>query len=216
MTMHETAFTYDDGDIDTNRSTTPHLNTIISERYSRRQTLFGGLTAMSSAVFGSALLAGCGGGEELDSADLSVTAAASGPTASGRTVTLTGMVTGTAESVGWVQVSGPSVTLTNAGSNVATFIAPSVPTGTELTFRFTALSRGTPTSAVVHRHRRPGVARFHRRGQEPGRYRHGARGLQRRRALPSRRSDRRRASRPMPTTAPTPTSPSAPATITTA
>ena len=49
-TMHETAFAYDDGEIDTNRSTTPHLNTIIAQRYSRRQTLMGGITAMSSAV----------------------------------------------------------------------------------------------------------------------------------------------------------------------
>ena len=149
MTMHGLTFAYDDGDIDTNRSTTPHLNTIVAERYSRRQTLMGGLTAMTSAVFGGALLAGCGGGEEVESAGLSVSGAASGSAASGRTVTLTGTVTGSADSVGWVQVSGPSVTLSNAATNVATFTAPSVATGTELTFRFTALSRGTPTDTIV-------------------------------------------------------------------
>ena len=149
MTMHENVFAYDDGDIDTNRSTTPHLNAIVAERYSRRQTIMGGITAMSTAVFGSALLAGCGD-DDTESAALTVSGAASGMSASGRTVTLTGTVAGgTPEGVLWEQRSGPSVTLTNTTSTVATFTAPSVTTGTELTFRFTALTRDRATSADV-------------------------------------------------------------------
>ena len=151
MTMHEMAFAYDDGDVDTNRSTTPHLNAVIAERYSRRQTLMGGITAMTSAVFGSALLAGCDddNGTGTGTANLTVSGTASGSAASGRTVTLTGTVTGSYDSVVWEQVSGPSVTLSNANTTVATFVAPSVATGTELTFRFSAAYRATLTSATV-------------------------------------------------------------------
>ncbi|HEX8486867.1 PhoX family protein [Sphingomonas sp.] len=150
MTAFDSACGYDDGDIDTNRSVTPHLNDLVATRYSRRQTLMGGLSAMTTAVFGSALLAGCGDDDDGNAADLSVTASASGMAASGRVVTLTGSVSGgTSDSVGWAQVSGPSVTLTGAATNVATFIAPSVATGTALAFRFTALSRGAPASATV-------------------------------------------------------------------
>jgi secreted PhoX family phosphatase len=52
-------FAYDDGDIDTNRSTAPHLNDLVDQRYSRRQAITGGMTAMTAAAFGSMLLAGC-------------------------------------------------------------------------------------------------------------------------------------------------------------
>jgi len=51
---------YDDGDIDTNPSTTTHLNDLIARRYSRR-SLMGGMSAMTTAVFGGALLAGFDG-----------------------------------------------------------------------------------------------------------------------------------------------------------
>ena len=149
MTMHDSAWTYDDGDVDTNRTTTPHLNTIVAERYSRRQTLMGGITAMTSAVFGSALLAGCGEDGDTDQPNLTVTAGASGPATSGRTVTLTGTVTGTAESVSWVQLSGPTVALGNANTAVANFVAPSVASGTELSFRFTAAAGNTQAGATA-------------------------------------------------------------------
>ena len=51
-----TTIGYDDGDIDTNASRNPHLNEIVHQRYSRRQTLLGGLSAMTTAAFGSVLL----------------------------------------------------------------------------------------------------------------------------------------------------------------
>ncbi|MFS0773395.1 alkaline phosphatase PhoX [Sphingomonas sp. 1P08PE] len=139
---------YDDGDIDTNTSTAPSLGDLVQIRYSRRQTLMNGLTAMSTAVFGSALLAGCGD-DESEAADLTVSATASAATTAGRPVTLTGTVTGAADSAGWAQVSGPTVTLSGAATNTATFIAPAVATGTEMTFRFTALKGGAPASATV-------------------------------------------------------------------
>ena len=41
---------YSDGDIDTNRSANPTLVGIIEERYSRRQTMFGGAAALTTAA----------------------------------------------------------------------------------------------------------------------------------------------------------------------
>ena len=151
MTIHDLTFAYDDGDVDTNRSSaTPHLNTIITERYSRRQTLFGGLTAMSTAVFGSALLAGCDDdGTEHTVSNTTVSAAASSNAAAGRIVTLTGTVTGPSDVVLWEQTGGPTVTLIGANTNTATFTAPAVANGTSLTFRFTAGTRTLSTSSSV-------------------------------------------------------------------
>jgi hypothetical protein len=42
---------YSDGDVDTNRSNNPSLASIVEERYSRRQTMFGGVAALTTAVF---------------------------------------------------------------------------------------------------------------------------------------------------------------------
>ncbi len=149
MSINDLTACYDDGDIDTNRSAAPTLNEVVAIRYSRRQTLMGGLSAMTTAVFGSALLAGCGNDGENSAGGLTVSATASGASGAGRPVTLTGTVSGTADSVGWTQVSGPSVTLVNANTNVATFLAPAIPSGAELTFRFTAMKGQTPVSATA-------------------------------------------------------------------
>ena len=145
---------YDDGDVDTNRSTAPHLADLVAERYSRRQTLMGGISAMATAVFGGVMLSGCGDGDDDDggaASGLSVTATASGATTAGRIVTLTGTVSGgAADSVGWEQTSGPTVALMNAGTSVATFVAPAVAAATELGFRFNARARDlTSVSATV-------------------------------------------------------------------
>ena len=143
---------YDDGDIDTNRSATPHLNDLVAARYSRRQTLRGGISAMATAVFGSALLAGCDddGDGLVGRGATAVTAAATGTTTPGGTVTLTGTVLGNApESVSWTQVGGPAVTLSGASSTVATFTAPAVPAATELTFRFSAVTAGGSTASAT-------------------------------------------------------------------
>ena len=50
---------YDDGDIDTNRSANAHMSDLIATRLSRRQTLRHGVSAMTTALFGGPLLAGC-------------------------------------------------------------------------------------------------------------------------------------------------------------
>jgi secreted PhoX family phosphatase len=50
---------YTDGDIDTNPTANPHINDLIESRYSRRQTLMGGMSATAAAVFGGMLLTGC-------------------------------------------------------------------------------------------------------------------------------------------------------------
>jgi len=130
---------YHDGDVDTNRSNNPHLSDLIAVRYSRRQTLMGGLSAAGAAVFGGMLLAAC----DDDSSDRAVTVSAGDAiaTSSGRTVTLNGTVgSGTASGVAWSQVSGPTVAINNATGTAATFTAPAVATATPLVFRFTGTS----------------------------------------------------------------------------
>ena len=139
MIKMDMATTYDDGDIDTNRTTTPHLNDLVDMRYSRRQTLRGGLSAMTAAVFGGMLLTGCD--DDGQPQGVQVSAGNAVATIAGRTVTLAGVVqSGTAGSVGWSQVSGPPVTLTGGSTPTATFTAPGVTTATPLVFRFTATS----------------------------------------------------------------------------
>lgn len=136
--MTDSTFIYDDGDIDTNRSTNTHLNDLIGQRYSRRQTLRGGLTAMTTAVFGGVLLAGCDDeGDLLTRDNVTVSTGQSAATTAGKTVTLQGTASDTAQTVGWTQVSGPAVTLANANTRTASFTAPAVNAATPLVFRFT-------------------------------------------------------------------------------
>jgi secreted PhoX family phosphatase len=136
--MTDSTFQYDDGDIDTNRSSNTHLSELIGQRYSRRQTLRGGLTAMTTAVFGGVLLAGCDDEDDLLTRDsVTVSTGQSASTTAGKTVTLQGTASDTAQSVAWTQVSGPTVTLANANTRTATFTAPAVSAATPLVFRFT-------------------------------------------------------------------------------
>lgn len=139
--MTDSTFAYDDGDIDTNRTANPHLSDLVAQRYSRRQTLMGGLTAMTTAVFGGVLLAGCDGDDDLLTRE-AVTASAGSAvtTTAGKTVTLRGTASASALTVGWTQVSGPTVTLANANTANATFVAPAVSAATPLVFRFTGTS----------------------------------------------------------------------------
>jgi uncharacterized protein len=128
---------YHDGDVDTNRSGNPHLNDLINERYSRRQTLFGGLSAAGAAVFGGMLLSACD--EDSAAAPTTVTAGEATTTSAGRMVTLNGTVSGgAATATSWLQTAGPTVALTNPNAPVATFMAPAVTEATPLTFSFSA------------------------------------------------------------------------------
>ena len=149
MTDTMNDFAYSDGDVDTNRSTAQTLNSIVDARYSRRQTLFGGVGAVTTAVFGGALLAGCGENDENNIAPIA--AGTSGSSSSGRVVTLTGSASdsdGSIASTMWTQVSGPTVTLANASNTTATFLAPSVAASTPLVFRLSATDdRGAVTAA---------------------------------------------------------------------
>jgi secreted PhoX family phosphatase len=127
---------YDDGDIDTNLSDNPTLGDMIAKRYSRRQTLFGGVTAATVAVFGG-MVSACGGDDDND--PITVTAGSSGATSSGKVVKLTGTSGGIDNAKGtFSQVSGPAVTLTAVDNASATFVAPSVSADTALVFRYTA------------------------------------------------------------------------------
>src|SRR5690606_38558673 len=107
---------YTDGDVDTNATRNRDLGTIVAERYSRRQTLLGGLGASTAAFFGTTLLAACDFGDSDSSGSgFTVSAGNSGATTSGNLVRLTGtQVAGSASAVQWTQVGGPAVTLSGA------------------------------------------------------------------------------------------------------
>ena len=130
---------YSDGDVDTNFTANRDLMSVVAERYSRRDTMVGSLTATAAAFLGAGLLAACddddgtGGGTTV-----TVNAGADGATTAGNVVTLTGTAAGTPTAVEWIQVGGPAVTLTVSGST-ATFIAPAVAAATPLTFAFGTL-----------------------------------------------------------------------------
>ncbi|HTU09867.1 MAG TPA: alkaline phosphatase PhoX [Allosphingosinicella sp.] len=130
---------YSDGEIDTNATDNTHLWDLVEARYSRRQTL-GGIAATTMAVFGSSLLAACGASDgELGDINGRVSAGQNGNSRAGKIVRLTGTVEGTNTGVvGWEQVSGPAVSLVNAGTAEASFIAPAVAAPTALVFRFSA------------------------------------------------------------------------------
>ena len=134
---------YDDGDIETNRTRGPHLSDLVAERYSRRQALFGGVSAIGAAT----LLAGCAGDD--DAPALSVSAGDSVSVSGGRNVLLTGSVSGgTATNSAWTQVSGPPVALTpGATADTVAFAAPNVASATPLTFRFSAVNQSGPANA---------------------------------------------------------------------
>jgi secreted PhoX family phosphatase len=142
---------YTDGDIDTNLSANPTFESIVQARYSRRQTLFGGAGATAAAFMGGALVTACGDDDKPAANAPGVNAGSNMTTSAGKSVTLTGAASassGALTSVGWTQVSGPTVALTNdAGANTARFIAPAVAASTPLVFRFTATdARGTSTA----------------------------------------------------------------------
>ncbi len=135
---------YTDGDIDTNRSDNPTLQSLVDQRYSRRQTLMGGISATTMAVFGAGMLSACGGEDSAPS----VGAGDSTTSSSGRVVTLTASAMGDDLSgTTWTQTAGPSVTLIDADKTTARFLAPSVAGATDLKFNFTATnSKGKSTS----------------------------------------------------------------------
>ena len=147
MTKMDLTIGYSDGDIDTNFSGNRPLESIVAERYSRRQTLFGGMSATAMALFGTTLLSACG--DSNNEAPV-VSAGESATTSSGKVVTLTGTATDddSIQTVSWTQTGGPEVELTGADSTTATFLAPSVETATELTFSFKASDSKANSTSV--------------------------------------------------------------------
>ena len=141
---------YTDGDIDTNPTANPHLNDLIDVRYSRRQTLMGGMSATAAAVFGGMLLTGCDDDNDDGSDPVTVTATAGGSAIAGRVATLTGAAIGQVDSVNWTQTAGPTVTLAGASTTAATFVVPGAAAGTVLTFVFTAVSPSGSVTATTN------------------------------------------------------------------
>lgn len=137
-------FSYTDGDVDTNSTTTsPTIQDMITSRYSRRQALFSGFT-----VSGGLALSACGA-ESVIAQGGSLAASASNPASTaGRVVLLAGAATGSSSATySWTQVSGPPVALANANSASATFVAPGVASPTPLVFQFSAQVDGRNVTA---------------------------------------------------------------------
>jgi secreted PhoX family phosphatase len=137
---------YTDGDVDTNDSRQPTLESMAASRYSRRQALYRGAGATTMAFLGTSLLAACDDDDNGGASQVTVTAGANAATSAGRVVTLTGTAAGgvTDVTTSWTQTSGPAVELTGIG-NTRSFIAPAVATATDLVFTFT----GKPVIGAV-------------------------------------------------------------------
>ena len=150
MPKIQDSFAYGDGDIDTNMSDNPTLRSVVEQRYSRRVTLFGGVSAAATAVFGSSLLAACGDGDGgSNDAAPTVGAGQSLTSASGRAVTLAGTASddGNVVTTAWTQTAGPAVVLSDPGSTTTSFLAPSVAAETVLRFRLDATDTRGQTSS---------------------------------------------------------------------
>jgi secreted PhoX family phosphatase len=136
---------YTDGLVDCNPTDNPTLESLVAERYSRRQTLFGGVSAIAAATMGGLFVSACG---EDNKAPV-VSAGTNATVSAGRRVTLSGTATDKQEvTVGWTQVSGTPVTLENGNTNNASFIAPAVSASTPLVFEYKATdSKGKAATA---------------------------------------------------------------------
>lgn len=143
-------FSYSDGDVDTNRfGFGPTLEELAETQLSRRQTL-SGMGAASVALLGTTFLTACGSDGTTGEGPITVSPGQTSQASSGRVVTLTsGVIEGSATNVFWRQTGGPTVTINNANSNSATFLAPSVASTTPLTFEFVATSAGGRQSSAT-------------------------------------------------------------------
>jgi hypothetical protein len=127
---------YSDGDVDTNLTDLRTLNEIADERFSRRQTIVGGLTASATAFLGTSLLAACGSDDLTFPSETLVNAGENATTSAGRIVTIAPTVANNAAFT-IEQFSGPTVALTGTGAT-RSFFAPGVSAPTTLGFRVAA------------------------------------------------------------------------------
>jgi hypothetical protein len=127
---------YSDGDVDTNFTNLRTLNEIADERFSRRQTIVGGLKASATAFLGTSLLAACGDEQAPFTSEVLVNAGADAATTAGRLVTIAPTVANSA-SFTVEQFAGPAVVLSGTGAT-RSFFAPGVSAPTTLGFRIAA------------------------------------------------------------------------------
>jgi secreted PhoX family phosphatase len=139
---------YSDGDVDTNFVHARTLNEIADERYSRRQTVLGGLTASLSAFLGTSLLTACGSDEGVFQSQILVNAGDDVATTAGRLVTIAPTVTNS-PSFTLEQIAGPAVNLPGSGTT-RSFFAPGVSQTTVLTFRVSANGRTDDINITVN------------------------------------------------------------------
>lgn len=136
---------YSDGDVDTNFTTTRTLNEIADERFSRRQTMLGGLTASVSAFFGTSMLTACGS-DDIAAPSVTVDAGQDVTTTAGRMVTISPTASAGA-TANIVQTSGPPVTFMGSGP-AKSFFAPG--TSQPVTLSFTVVAgNGSDTVNVI-------------------------------------------------------------------
>ena len=124
--------------------TAPTLGDLIARRYSRRDALRGSATA-ATVVVGGSLLAACGGGgggngTPSDPAPVVNATFSPATVVPGTRVTITATATdnGTIASTTFLQVSGPTISLSATTGLTTSFIAPAATAATVLVVRFTA------------------------------------------------------------------------------
>jgi hypothetical protein len=132
----ELATVADYDDVDTNFTINRTLNDIADERFSRRQTLLGSMTATVSAFLGTSVLTACGEDEVAFTSEVLVNAGQDATTSAGRLVTIAPTTQG-GTSFTIEQFAGPTVALTGTGAT-RSFFAPGVAAPTTLGFRIAA------------------------------------------------------------------------------
>ncbi len=140
---------YSDGDIDTNRSLMPSLESLFA---SRRQAITGTVKASAMAFLGTTALAACANKlEDNGVSDPVVDAGASVTTTTGNLVTLTGTTTdATLGATTFTQISGPTVPLVSASQTGLSFIAPAVSAPTPLVFELNSNGFKDTTTVTVN------------------------------------------------------------------
>jgi secreted PhoX family phosphatase len=136
---------YSDGDVDTNQSMMPSLESMMA---SRRQAITGTAKASAMAFLGTSMLAACGDDDNNGVSDPVVDAGAAVTTTTGNLVTLTGSTSAvTQTNTAFRQISGPTVPLLSSGGVALSFIAPAVSASTQLVFEL--VSNGVTDTTTV-------------------------------------------------------------------
>lgn len=140
---------YSDGDVDTNQSLMPSLESMVA---SRRQAITGTMKASAMAFLGTTALSACSNSiDDNGVSDPVVDAGAAVTTSTGNLVTLTGSTTAVLQDgTTFRQISGPVVPLVSTSATGLSFIAPAVSAPTPLVFELNSDGFKDTTTVTVN------------------------------------------------------------------